>query len=86
MNIENKNNINCYYCKTPTNELSANPSDWPLCFCHEDEPGIVKSHHVKCVTERLKELEKKDIIIKNLEERVKKYMAKYPNGGPYCGI
>ena len=47
----------CYYCGEKTNRLAGNPDLWPLYFCHSDEPGKAKSHHVKCVTERLRKLE-----------------------------
>jgi hypothetical protein len=45
----------CYYCGKPTNDLSANPSDWSVPLCHSDEPGVVKWHHTGCVSERLAE-------------------------------
>lgn len=45
----------CFFCGEPTNKLAANPSKWPLAFCHRSEPGVVKWHHVGCVTKRLEE-------------------------------
>lgn len=44
----------CYYCGKPCNSLAANPGQWPIPLCHEDEPGKVKWHHTGCVSERLK--------------------------------
>jgi len=45
----------CYYCGKITNNLSANPGDWSIPLCHRDEPGKVKYHHERCVSERLLE-------------------------------
>lgn len=43
----------CYYCGKMTGSLAANPNLWPLRFPHDDDPGVVKYHHVGCVTDRL---------------------------------
>ena len=43
----------CYYCNEPCNSLAGNPGLWPIPLCHEDEPGVVKYHHIGCVSERL---------------------------------
>lgn len=48
-----KNDAPCAFCGEMTNSLSANPSEWPLCFCWPEGTGTVKRHHVKCVTDRL---------------------------------
>lgn len=39
----------CYYCDEMTNRFAGDPGMWPLRYAHEDDPGKVKSHHVKCV-------------------------------------
>lgn len=44
----------CYYCGKPTNSWAANPGQWPIPLCHADEPGVVKRHHIDCVSERLR--------------------------------
>lgn len=43
----------CYYCGKPCNHLAADPGQWPIALCHRDEPGVVKWHHERCVSERL---------------------------------
>ncbi|MFI5296483.1 MAG: hypothetical protein ACHREM_00175 [Polyangiales bacterium] len=43
----------CYYCKETCDSLAGNPSRWPIALCHEDDPGVVKWHHVGCVSDRL---------------------------------
>lgn len=48
----------CYYCNKSIVNISANPSEWGLGFCHKEYPGVVKQHHVGCVTQRLKDFEK----------------------------
>lgn len=45
----------CYYCGHMTDELSGNPSKWPIPLCHADDPGVPKYHHIGCVQERLSE-------------------------------
>lgn len=45
----------CFYCGENCNSFAGNPSLWPIPLCHRDEPGIVKWHHIGCVTERLVE-------------------------------
>lgn len=45
----------CYYCGKPVNNLAGNPGLWSVGLCHADDPGVVKWHHVKCVSERLGE-------------------------------
>ena len=49
---------NCYYCDKPVNNLAGNPNEWGIPLCHEDEPGKVKTHHIGCVSERLRENKK----------------------------
>lgn len=46
----------CYYCGKVTSSLAGNPGLWPIPLCHNDEPGVVKKHHVHCVSERLAQL------------------------------
>ena len=53
--VESTKREQCYYCHEDTNPVAGNPSEWPLHFCHKDDPGKVKAHHVKCVTLRLHE-------------------------------
>jgi hypothetical protein len=48
----------CYYCTKPINDLAANPGLWGIFLCHEDEPGVIKWHHVECVSNRLADLQK----------------------------
>ena len=43
----------CYFCGEQCNSLAGNPSLWPIPLCHSDEPGVVKAHHIGCVSERL---------------------------------
>jgi len=43
----------CYYCGKNTNSIAGNPSEWPLMFCHVDQPGVAQYHHISCVTKRL---------------------------------
>ncbi len=47
----------CHYCSRTTNSLAGNPSEWPLMFCHEEDPGRSKHHHVGCVTKKLRSAE-----------------------------
>lgn len=46
----------CYYCGERCSAVAGNPNKWPLYLCHPEEPGIVKWHHVGCVSERLQQL------------------------------
>lgn len=46
----------CYYCGKPVNDLSARPSELGIPLCHPDDPGVVKWHHIGCVSERLEQL------------------------------
>lgn len=48
-----RHNAICYYCQKPCDSMSGNPSEWPIPLCHADEPGVVKWHHIGCVSERL---------------------------------
>jgi hypothetical protein len=43
----------CYYCGEECNSLAGNPGRWPIPLTHPDEPGVVKWHHIRCVSERL---------------------------------
>lgn len=43
----------CYYCGKPCDALTGNASLWPVALPHKDDPGVMKWHHVKCVSERL---------------------------------
>src|SRR5688572_707455 len=52
----------CYYCGEPTSSWAGNPGLWPLLFPHSDEPGVVKSHHISCVTERLNRVERAETL------------------------
>ena len=45
----------CYYCGEFCDELSGNPSKWPIPLCHADAPGVPKYHHIGCVQEHLSE-------------------------------
>ena len=48
----------CYYCNEPTESNAGNPGLWPVLLCHSDDPGKVKHHHVRCVSNRLAEFER----------------------------
>ena len=48
----------CHYCGERINCLAANPNKWGIPLCHADAPGVVKWHHIGCVSERLEENEK----------------------------
>jgi hypothetical protein len=43
----------CYYCGEKCNSLAFNPGRWPIPLTHPNEPGVVKWHHIRCVSERL---------------------------------
>lgn len=43
----------CYYCGEPCNSLAGDPGLWPIPLAHKDDPGCVKRHHIRCVSERL---------------------------------
>ena len=43
----------CYYCGQPCDGLAGNPNKWPIPLTHRDEPGVVKWHHIGCVSRRL---------------------------------
>lgn len=47
----------CYYCGDPINTMSGNPVDGSVALCHDDAPGVAKSHHIGCVQARLTYLE-----------------------------
>jgi hypothetical protein len=55
LNVEaaHMNDGPCYYCRVPTESLSANPGRWPLFFSHADAPGVAKPHHMACVQGRM---------------------------------
>ncbi len=57
----------CYYCGRTTNGLAGNPSEWPLMFCHKEEPGVSKHHHVGCVTKKLRSAEAAEARVAELE-------------------
>ncbi len=61
----------CYYCSKPTNCLSANPNEWAIPLCHKEEPGVVKWHHIGCVSERLAKLQAPKVI--KWPEEIKQY-------------
>ena len=48
----------CYYCGELCNAVAGNPEKWPIPLCHPEEPGKVKWHHVGCVSERLRKIER----------------------------
>ena len=43
----------CYYCGEPCKSYAGNPARWPIPLCHRNDPGVVKWHHIGCVTDRL---------------------------------
>lgn len=45
----------CYYCGEPTQSLAGDPGRWPLLFSHDDDPGVVRHHHTRCVYRLLPE-------------------------------
>ena len=46
----------CHYCGELCSSVAGNPARWPIPLCHSDEPGVVKWHHVGCVSARLARL------------------------------
>jgi len=62
----------CYYCGKPTESIgAANPGLWPVFLCHTDDPGRPKPHHVKCIDERLRELDRLRAAIAVKDEALK---------------
>jgi hypothetical protein len=47
----------CFYCGAKCDSFAGNPSKWPIPLCHGDDPGVVKWHHIGCVSERLLRVE-----------------------------
>jgi hypothetical protein len=47
----------CHYCAAPIDDLATDPGLWGIGLCHEDDPGVIKWHHVGCILKRLKENE-----------------------------
>lgn len=45
----------CTYCGKPCNALAGDPGEWPLLFS-DDDSGVAKPHHVRCVQERVEAL------------------------------
>ena len=60
----------CYYCGKACISISGNPAKWPIPLCHPDEPGVVKFHHVGCVSERLEQLASTRALKKSKESKV----------------
>jgi hypothetical protein len=56
----------CYYCGNLCNSLTGRPSLWPIPLCHADEPGLVKWHHIGCVSERLEQNEARGEAIRQI--------------------
>ena len=48
----------CYYCGENTNFNAGDPCKWPVSLPHEDDPGVMKPHHIGCVLERLAVIDK----------------------------
>lgn len=62
----------CYYCGENCDALAGNPGKWPVMLCHKDEPGVMKYHHVECVTKRLIENVSNETLIRELMRRYHK--------------
>jgi hypothetical protein len=62
----------CYYCKEPCDALAGNPGLWPIPLCHADEPGVVKWHHIGCVSDRLREYDRIVREVDGAEERAER--------------
>ena len=43
----------CHYCKELCDCLAGNPGRWAIPLTHKEEPGVVKWHHIDCVSNRL---------------------------------
>lgn len=43
----------CYYCGKPTQGHAGNANLWPVGLPHRSEPGVMKYHHIGCVTDHL---------------------------------
>jgi hypothetical protein len=65
-------NKSCHYCGAPCDNLAANPGLWAVGLCHADEPGVVKWHHIGCVSAKLADGQKADV---EVQEIVGKYVA-----------
>lgn len=57
----------CYYCNKPINNLAGDPAQWSLKFPRPDGSGVVRSHHVGCVMQRLTERDKFEKALKHVQ-------------------
>jgi hypothetical protein len=79
----------CYYCNLPTSSIAGNPAQWPLWFCHADDPGVTKAHHTGCVTARLNRVEKLEKGLKPFAKFGKRLMdgrRGIPKTGAWFGL
>jgi hypothetical protein len=68
----------CYYCGKATNPLACNPSEWPIHYCHREEPGVAKAHCTACVSERTHNYGTAMDVLKDMcdaEEEIRKMAA-----------
>lgn len=48
----------CYYCGLPTSSTAGDPGMWPIYLSHSIDPGVMKSHHMGCVQDRLERFDR----------------------------
>ncbi len=57
--VSAEDNAPCTFCGEPCEPYAGDPSRWPLIFSHYDNTGIARVHHVRCVTDRLFDAERR---------------------------
>lgn len=65
----NGHSMPCYYCGQPCDGIAASPGRWPIPLTHADDPGVVKWHHIECVTARLNALDGAREVLAFIEAR-----------------
>lgn len=54
----------CYYCGKVISDIAADAGKWGIPLCHEDDPGVVKWHHISCVSALLEDLDRLKLAIR----------------------